>query len=336
MSEDILVTGGSGSVGQPIVRALVAAGHRVRMLTRRDESARRAIVLGARPVRGDLLEPGALARATQGATVVVHAASSWTSQGSHEEHARINVTGTGLLLEAARAAGVRRVVHISDASVVIDGARPTDGDERLPVVTDASMPYSSTKAAAEKLALGASTDAMATLALRPAFVWGEEAPELAALSRAFRQRQYVWIGRGTHAFSVTHADNLARAVVQALHHGRGGQAYFVTDDEVTSLKSFITDLVATQGLQAEARTVPRWLAECAARTFAQFPGLRPARRPSLTVESVRMLGQGLHLSSDLARRELGYQPVVSRVEGMERLAALSRSHGKLMAAAVAS
>ena len=52
MSEDILVTGGSGSVGQPIVRALVAAGHRVRMLTRRDESARRAIVLGARPVRG--------------------------------------------------------------------------------------------------------------------------------------------------------------------------------------------------------------------------------------------------------------------------------------------
>lgn len=336
MSEDILVTGGSGSVGQPIVRALVAAGHRVRMLTRRDESARLAIVLGARPVRGDLLEPGALARAAQGATAVVHAASSWTSHGSHEDHERTNVTGTGLLLEAARSAGVRRVVHISDASVVIDGARPTDGDERLPVVTDALMPYSSSKAAAEALALGASTDRMSTVALRPAFVWGEEAPELAALSRAFRQRQYVWIGRGAHAFSVTHADNLARAVVQSLHRGRGGQAYFITDDEVTSIRSFITELVATQGLQAEARTVPRWLAECMARTFEQFPRLRPERRPTLTVEDVRMLGQGLHLSSDLAKRELGYEPAVSRAEGMARLAALSRSHGALLAAAVAS
>ncbi len=327
MVEDILVTGGSGFVGRPIVRALVAAGHRVRMLVRRDDSARLAITLGARPVHGDLLDPHSLEVAMHGVTVVVHAAASWSQSGTYEDHARINVTGTRHVLDAAQAAGVRRFVHISDASVVIDGARPTDGDERLPVIVDAGMPYSATKAEAETMVLAANSATMTALALRPSFVWGEEAPAISQLSSAFRQKQFAWIGEGAHPYSVTHADNLAQAVVQSLTQGRAGQAYFITDDEVTSVRSFVTELVATQGQEVVACTVPGWAASFLARTFGRlFSWLRPGQQPPITLENVRLLGQGLRVSNDLAKRELGYQPPVPRAEGMARLAELMNAH----------
>ncbi len=322
MKESVFLTGGSGFVGAAIIRAMVSAAHRVRALARSEASARTVSSLGAEPVRGDLDDETSLADGMRGATVVVHAAASLTSGVRYRDHERTNGDGTRKMLAAARRAGARRFIHISAASIVVDADRPTHGDETLPVVHHRSMPYSATKGLAESLVLESNDSAMSTIALRPPFVWGEGAPAIRQIAHAFHEGRFVWIGSGQFPYSVCHVDNLAGAVVCGVDRGQGGRAYFVTDDDVTSARQFFTDVIEATGQPARARAVPYWFGVLLARTMGlAFAVLRPGQQPPLTLETVRLIGHRLELSSALAKRELGYAPQVSRSAGISRMRA---------------
>jgi nucleoside-diphosphate-sugar epimerase len=326
MAETVFVTGGSGFVGAAIVRAMVAEGHRVRALARSEASARIVSLLGAEPVRGDLDAEGSLADGIRGSTVVVHAAASLTSGVLYRDHERTNVDGTRRVLNSARKAGARRLIYVSAASIVIRPGHPTNGDEGLPVVNDRSMPYSATKGIAERMVLEANGAELSTLALRPPFIWGEEAPSIAHIAHAFRDRRFMWIGGGDYAYSVCHVDNLASAVVRAVDHGQGGTAYFVTDDDLTSMRQFFTEVIEATGQPAKARAVPYWLGSVLARTMGMvFALFRPGKQPPLTLETVRLIGKRLEVSNARAKQELGYEPKISRAVGVARIRA-SASH----------
>lgn len=326
MSETVFVTGGSGFVGVAIIRALISSGHRVRALARSEASARTVSSLGAEPVRGDLEDEAAFATGIRGSTVVVHAAASLTSGLRYQDHERTNVEGTRRVLAGARQAKVRRFVYVSAASVVIEPGQPTYGDESLRVVFDRSMPYSATKGLAEKVVLEANSGEMTTIALRPPFIWGEGAPSLGHIADAFSQGRFLWIGGGDYGYSVCHVDNLASAVVRSLDHGQGGKAYFVTDDDVTSMRRFFTDVIEATGQPAKARAVPYWFGAVLARMMGLvFALLRPGKQPPLTLETVRLIGKRLEVSNARAKRELGYYPTTSRELGLQRMRALASS-----------
>lgn len=112
---DVFLTGGSGVLGRALIPAFVAAGHTVEALARTDADAAEVTRLSARPVRGDLLEPGGLAPIE--ADVVAHFATSiprpGTGTGSWVVNDRIRTVGTRNLLDAAGAGNVRRVVAYS-------------------------------------------------------------------------------------------------------------------------------------------------------------------------------------------------------------------------------
>jgi nucleoside-diphosphate-sugar epimerase len=320
MGEQIFVTGGTGFVGAAVVRALVAAGHRVRALTRSEAGHQALSALGAEPVRGDLLDAASLDVGAHGAAVVVHAAASLTSGVRYADHERTNVEGTRLLLAAAKRAGARRFIYVSAASIVVDADRPTEGDESLPVKFHRSMPYSATKGIAERLVLDANGPAMVTLALRPPFIWGERAPSIELIGDAFRRGRFVWIGGGAFPYSVCHVDNLASAVVRSVEQGSGGKPYFVTDDETSSMKSFFTAVMDAAGHPVKAAAVPYWFAALLGRFIGfVFSVFRPDKVPPLTLENVRLMGHTLRVSSARARHELRYAPPVSRADGLERM-----------------
>ena len=112
---NVFVTGGSGVLGGALIPALVAAGHTVESLARTDADAAEVTGLGARPVRGDLLDAGGLAPIE--ADVVAHFATSiprpGTGTGSWAVNDRIRGVGTRNLLDAAGAGNVRRVIAYS-------------------------------------------------------------------------------------------------------------------------------------------------------------------------------------------------------------------------------
>ena len=315
------VTGGSGFIGGRLIERLVRDGWMVRALARSDAAAARVRERGAEFVRGDLADKPALSRGMQGADVAFHAAAVVDDWGSWKDFRRINVDGTKMVLVAARALGVRRVVHVGTEAAVLHGQPLVLADERTPLALDSPSPYPATKAEAEAAVVSANGDGLETIVVRPRFVWGRgDTTLLPTMVKMVESGRFRWIGGGTQRTSVTHVDNTVEGLVLAADRGTPGAAYFVTDGEPVVFREFVSELLATQGVQAPDGSVPRPVAAALARTgeaawrLLPLPGRPPLTRMALWVSSLECT-----LDDSRARAELGYAPIVSRADGLKAL-----------------
>ncbi len=323
----IFVTGGSGFVGNALVRRLVAEGHDVTALARSEAGSRRVREAGARPVPGDLADlrqdaapaPDWLA-GLQGTDAVVHAAARMEFWGPDALFRQANQIPTVALHAASVAAGVRRFVLVSAASV-------STGSLRRPVV-DESMPegrpniaYSRVKLATERALRDARSGSTELVMLRPPFVWGRgmtTIDEMAAVARAGR---FAWIDHGRHIVDFVHVENLVGAVVLALTRGRHTGAYYVTDGTPMPIRDFLTPLLATRGVDlSDSRSVPLAIAAPTAAMMDRAARLlRRTSAPPLTNWLVSFTGRDRSYDITAARTELGYSPGVTLDEGIARM-----------------
>lgn len=319
----VFVTGGSGFVGGAVVRALVASGARVRVLCRGAPSAEKMAGLGAQPVLGDLAARDALRHGMAGASLVVHAAAMVSDWGPVSAFQASTIDGTRHMLAAAREAGVHRFVHISTEAVLAGGGPIVDADETTPYPARPCGLYPWSKAVAERAVLAANAPGFETIALRPRFVWGRgDTSLLPQLTRAMRQGVWRWFGGGRHLMSTCHIGNLVEGVRLAAEHGRGGEAYFLTDGAPVEMRGFLTALAATQGVVAPAGEAPMAVAQAlaAAGEFA-WRALRLRGRPPLTRTALNLLFMQVTVNDAKARRELGYRGAVTREAGLAELRA---------------
>jgi dihydroflavonol-4-reductase len=134
-SDLTFVTGASGFVGSAVVRALIRSGYAVRALVRRDSPRVNLDGLDVGIVEGDIRDADAVAIAAKGARYVLHVAADYRLWASDpDEITRTNVEGTRVVMTAAQAAGVERVVYTSSvATLKLDGrGRPADETRPLP------------------------------------------------------------------------------------------------------------------------------------------------------------------------------------------------------------
>ena len=199
-----------------------------------------------------------------------------------------------------------------------------DIDERYPYPERTPFLYSETKAAAERLVIAASSPSFQTLSIRPRFVWGPgDQTVLPVLESMVRSGRFTWIDGGRAQTSTTHIANLAHGVRLALDAGRGGEAYFVIDEGTTTMRAFLTDLLATRGLTPPDKSIPGWLARTLGRsTELAWRAFGIRNDPPLTRFAAAMMSRDCTIVSDKARRELGYNAVVSRAEGLAELSAV--------------
>jgi nucleoside-diphosphate-sugar epimerase len=313
----IFVTGASGFVGGVAARAL-ARDHDVVAMARSEASATAVRQTGATPVACALgaVEPAHLA----GADAIVHAAAFVGPWGSREDFWQANVEGTTQLLAVAKATGVRRFVHIGTEAALFAGQDMRDIDETYPYPASTPFLYSETKAEAERRVLAANDPAagFTTVSLRPRLVWGPgDQSVLRELVQMVREGRFMWIGGGAARTSTAHIDNVVHGITLALTAGRGGEAYFLTDDEILTIREFVTRYLATQGEDPGDRSIPTWLARGAAaavepvwRVFG-FPSDPPLTRVAACIMSAECT-----LRIDKARRDLGYEPVVTVDAGL--------------------
>ncbi|MFZ5439937.1 MAG: NAD-dependent epimerase/dehydratase family protein [Myxococcota bacterium] len=314
----IFVTGGSGFVGGHVLERL-SKQHDVRALARSDAAAKVVEGFGARAVRGDL---GSLdARTIGDAEVVVHAAAWVRLWGRRADFVEGNVEGTRRALEAARAAGARRFIHVSTEAVLFAGQDLLDVDESTPFPARQRFLYSETKAEAERLVRAANAPGFTTLALRPRLVWGaRDATALPAILEAVEKGAFAWLDGGTQRTSTTWVGNLAAAIELALTRGNGGEAYFIADEGTRTTREFFTALAATRGVRLPARSLPGALARpVAALVEATWRLFAPRARPPMDAFSVSLLSRSVTLNTDKARRELGYRPETTVEQGLALL-----------------
>lgn len=324
----VFVTGGSGFVGGALLDALAARGETVRALARSAAAAATVAARGAVPVTADLSDVDALTAGMRGAELVVHAAARLRGGWAEEaELRRSNVDGSRAVLQAARAAGVSRLVYVSTEQVVL-GDRPlVDADETWPYPERFVGPYALTKADAERMLLAASTPELATVAVRPRMVWGPgDTTVLPSLAEAATAGRLRWVDGGHHLTSTTHVRNAVEGILAAAERGRGGQAYFVTDGAPVDFRAFATELLATRGIAAPTGSVPGRVARgVASGTGALWRLLPLPGHPPVDLDEVRVIGETCTLRDGRARAELGYEGRVSRADGLAELRS-ERSH----------
>ena len=322
----VFMTGGSGFVGQHLVRRLTGEGHAVLALARSDRAAGLITAAGGEAVLGDLadLTPGAApprwTSVLNGCDAVIHAAARMEFWGPDAGFRRDNHVPTVALHEAAAAAGVGRFVLISAASVSTGSQRAAVVDEN----TDDGRPnnaYSRVKLATEQALLSAYTPTMDTVVLRPPFIWGAGMTTVTELADLARAGGWTWIDQGRHVMDFIHVCNLAKAAELALTRGRPGGIYYITDATPMPIRDFMTPLLATQGVDvSQARSVPLGVA---APLAAMLDGgarlLRRPKPPMLTNWLVTFLGHDRSYDITAARRDLGYTPDVTVAQGLTEM-----------------
>jgi len=298
----VLLTGSTGFLGRHVARALVDAGHPIVAMVRRIGPERP----GVRQIEGDLEDPASIKRALEGVGAVVHVAGFVsTALRDRRRLFEVNVIGAGNLLDAAAAAGVRRIVFTSSTSAV--GALRENRPEAA-LVEDAvfdlralDVPYLQAKRAAHDAALRAREEGASVVVMSPTFVLGPGDWRLTSseLVDAFvRRKMPAYLAGGLNAVDVR---DVARAYVSVLEHRNPAPHYILAGAENLSSRAFFERLARCSGIAAPRFAIPRWAALIVGRCAE-----RMSPCSSLSAASVRLGSLYWYFDASLARRELGF------------------------------
>lgn len=320
----VLVTGGSGHVGNNIVRALLDAGHEVRVLTQAGADNRSLDGLDVERVEGDLCDATSLRRAVDGVSRVFHVAAKISTANATPREQRtlygINVLGTRDLLRACLDAGVGRVVLTGSFSATgFDLDEPSlassEGQPFYPF--GAAMPYAHTKALAEHELLKACAEGLdAVIATScgcigawdflPSRMGGTICDYIEGRQRFFVEGGFTWI----------RASDIARGHLLAMERGRKGQKYLFAT-EFMSIGQIFSTVNDVAGVDHRPKELPfelvRKVATVYSGTLSKF---FPKASQRLTPGSLAVLEMRRRVDTSKAQRELGYRPTSLR-EGIE-------------------
>lgn len=319
--KQVFVTGGSGFLGAALIRRLRDEGVGVVALARSPSSAQKVVRLGAAPCLGGLDDEAALAAGMSGCDVVFHTAAHFTEWDAYETFHQANVMGTATLLRAAATARVATFVASGASGSVMGKPEPMSHiDETTPLQEPAWAPYTATKARAERLVLDANTAQLRTVVVNPPMIWGPGMPMLDEMLPLIESGQFALPDGGRHRVSTAYVDNVVEGMLLAVRNGRGGESYFIADDEELPFAQVVNDLLATRGVAPVTKSAPFSVAWAMATLLETvWHALRLKGKPPVTRQMLRMIGKEFTLDVSRARSVLGYVPVVGRDEGLARM-----------------
>lgn len=213
----VAITGATGVIGRAAVATLVAAGHEVRALARSEAKAAELDAMGAEPVCTSLGDPEGLLRLVEGTDAVCNFATAipvgyaGVVPGAWRTNDRLRTEGSRRVVEAARSAGVRRVVQESVSFLYADAADAWVTEAGSLDITRATEPAAVAEAHVQDYACGS----RAGVVLRFGLIVGEDASTLWQL-RAARRGSPIGLGRPDGWLHPVHTDDLGPAVLAAL------------------------------------------------------------------------------------------------------------------------
>jgi len=326
-TERHLVTGGTGFLGRRLCQRLLDEGHAVRALCRRPDAELSAA--GVEVVVGDLADSDVVAAGCDGVDIVHHVAALAGIWGRYSDYWTTNVLGTLHVLRGCLRRGVGRLVYTSTPSVVFDGQDHRGADESLPYTPRFFTHYQKTKAAAERLVIEAAhRDEIRAVALRPHLIWGPGdrhlAPRLIDRARRGRLRR---VGSADNLVGMCYVDNAAHAHILAARALKtnpsiSGRAFFITHAKPVALWPWIDEILSL----ADCPPVTRRISAGAAYRIgglceAAWKVMRLPGEPPMTRFIALQLSLSHYYNISAAQKDLGYEPIITKEEGMRRLAA---------------
>lgn len=312
----VLITGGGGFIGSHLVDSQLARGYQVRTV---DLHLERLAHLAAQPnlevVAGDITNAGMVKQLLAGIDIVYHLASAHLDVSLSEAHyRRVNVEATMNLLEAARTAGVQRVVHCSSNGVLGEIKNPP-ADETSPC--HPTNIYEQTKLAGEQAALQFSRQTgLPVVVARPAWVYGPRCPRTQKLIRTIGKGRFLIFGNGqTLRHPVYIADAVRGLELCAETDEISGRVYFIAGKEPVTVETLVQTIAELQGVRPPSIHLPLLLGKMAGSTL-QLAFKPIGRQPPFSRRTVDFFMKDNAYDISKAQRELGFQPQIDLRPGL--------------------
>lgn len=302
-----VVTGVAGFVGAAVARALAASGRRVRGVVRASSPRTNLADFPGELAEADLRDGDAVARAMAGASELFHVAADYRVWAPDpEEIVRNNVTMTEVVMQAALAAGVQRIVYTSSVATIL----PLEGgsaDESRPARPEqATGAYKRSKVMAERLVERmVAGQGLPAIIVNPSTPIGPRdvhpTPTGRIIVEAANGGMPAYVDSG---LNLVHVDDVAAGHLLAADKGKIGERYILGGEDVP-LSAMLAEIARACGRtppKVELPVAPLFPLAWAAEQWARISG----KEPFLTMDSLRMARHHMYYTSAKATRELGY------------------------------
>ncbi|MDD5586040.1 MAG: NAD-dependent epimerase/dehydratase family protein [Alphaproteobacteria bacterium] len=305
------ITGATGFVGAAVARVLQDKGHRLRVLTRPNNDRRNLEGLkNIELVEGDLARPESYTSALQGCGALFHVAADyriWVPDA--EAMHRVNVDGTMALMEAAQAAGVKRIVYTSSVATLGKTKDGSPADENTPVSLDDMIgTYKRSKYLAEQTVHSLiKGHKLPCVIVNPSTPIGprdiKPTPTGRIIVEAVKGRMPAYVDTG---LNVVHVDDVAMGHWLAFERGKTGERYILggTNLGLGEILAIIAKIAGRPAPTVKLPRLPLYPVAAVAEIMARFTG----KEPLITLDGLRMAKRKMFFSSGKAERELGYAP----------------------------
>jgi len=300
----IAVTGASGHVGTNLCRMLIGEGFSVKALIHSTTLGLEDLDIEI--VRGDINSESDLRNLCRGCETVFHLAACISIRRNDQECIRTNAESCVTLISAARAEGVKRIIHFS--SIHAFSHEPMDRvlDETRGLALGSTASYDRSKALGQKIMLDASSPELEVVVLNPTAIIGpcDHKPSLIgnAVIRFYKGQNPTLIPGGYNWVDVR---DICRAAVNAITQGTPGQCYLL-GGSWQSLATLADTIAKLGGNKKPAITLPMWLAGIGA-VFLNLHATLTGSTPLYTAMSLEALKYGhKNISSLKAEKELGF------------------------------
>lgn len=301
--ETILVTGGAGRLGKALVTALIKNGKEVRVLIQQNEDAIR-LAQGSIPYLGDIADQDALERACEGAEAVIHLAAIVSQyRAGSREILRTNTLGTRMVVQAAKKAGVKKIIFASTVNIYGKSRKEKLDEESEVRPTDT---YGQSKRLAEEEII---KSGMNYTILRMATIYGPgfENSFLKIMGAIRNGKAYI-VGNGNNHLALVHINDVVKAFMLALEKKISNKKIYNITDGREYTQEYLFGLAADLlGVSKPERHVSPLMV----RIVAKAKGL--------DIDEVRFITSDRRVDISKARRELGYRPKESVESGASYL-----------------
>lgn len=324
-----LVTGASGFVGSAVARKLAAAGHRVRVMARKNSPKQNLADLNVEVTKGDLTEPASLREAVQGCEYLFHVAADyrlWVPEP--DEIYRSNVTGTRELMLAAADAGVKKIVYTSSVATLGINKDGIPADENTPVsIDDMIGHYKRSKFLAEQeVHTLVREQGLPVIIVNPSTPVGprdiKPTPTGRLIVDAANGKMPAYVNTG---LNIVHVDDVAEGHLAAFERGRIGERYILGGQDM-SLKEILHMIAKITGRPAPKVELPHWLIMPIAYISEIWARIANISDPQVTVDGVKMSKKLMYFSSAKAAQELIYRTRPAEEAFRDALAWFSAHH----------
>ncbi|WP_028596719.1 NAD-dependent epimerase/dehydratase family protein [Paenibacillus assamensis] len=318
----MLVTGGTGFLGQKLALRLKHMGYEVTAIGRNKAIGTYLEQHGVEFVHCPLEDRDRVLQVCKDKDYIFHSGALSSPWGKYKDFYNANVLGTKHIIEGSQKSGITRLIHVSTPSIYFYY------DERQDVVEDAKLPdtfvnhYAKTKYMAEQAVDQAFSDGLPVITIRPRALFGPgDNAILPRLIKVCEKGALPRIGTEHVLVDITYVENVVDALLLCMDSPTPtlGQKYNITNDERVDLYEVIEHVMKRLDKQVQYKNISY---KNAFTLAAILEGISKTvlfgKEPILTKYTVSVLSKSQTLCIEKAKKELGYTPKISIEEGITK------------------